>query len=260
MRTIAERNEEYFELGRIKTTRKINRMFILAMFGGMFAGFGSIGFTFGCHYGGTRLIGALLFPIGIILNTLAGAEVFMGNSMLSFPLLARKIKLWRFIMTQIVVFIGNFVGAVFIAALTAGSGALEIVSEFAVENAVIKASFTPTQAFLRGYLCNMLITLGIWASLVAKSTPGKIMSLYFPIVVFVIAGFENSITNIYFLSSGALASFMYHGSEQLPLILRGFVTNLVPVAIGNLFGGMTIGAMYKFAYVEKEKKNRRIDN
>ena len=49
-------------------------------------------FVFACLLlsGGSRLIGALIFPMGIILTTLAGADVFMGNALISMPVLAAR--------------------------------------------------------------------------------------------------------------------------------------------------------------------------
>ncbi len=259
MRTILERNEEYFKTARDKTTRKLHQLFVLSLFGGIFSAFGSIGFAFGSFYGGSRLIGALIFPMGIILTTLAGADVFMGNALISMPVLAGEIKFKDFMKTHGLVFLGNFVGAFAIAALTAGSGALEVISQSVVDTAVAKAELGFFNALLRGILCNMLVTLGVWSAVSAKSAAGKFMALYFPIVVFVSAGFENAITNIYFLTAGAFSSAMYHGSEELSVILWGFIKNLVPVALGNMIGGMSIGALYRVAYVEKNK-NQEKDN
>ena len=225
----------------------------MSLFGGIFSAFGSIGFAFGCFYGGSRLIGALIFPMGIILTTLAGADVFMGNALISMPVLAGEIKLTRFLKTHGLVFLGNFVGAFAIAVLTAGSGALEIISQSVIDTAVVKAEMGFFQALIRGILCNMLVTLGVWSAVVAKSAAGKFMALYFPIVVFVLAGFENAITNIYFLTAGAFSSAMYGGGAELGVILLGYLKNLVPVAIGNIIGGMSIGALYRVAYIEKNK-------
>lgn len=253
MRTILERNVEYFKTAKEKTSRKPHQLFVLALYGGIFSAFGSIGFAFGCFYGGSRLIGALIFPMGIILTTLAGADVFMGNALISLPVLAGEVKLKEFLKTHAFVFMGNFVGAFAIATLTAGSGALEVISQSVIDTAVVKSEMGFFQALLRGILCNMLVTLGVWSAVSAKSAAGKFMALYFPIVVFVVAGFENAITNIYFLTAGAFSSLMYNGGKEFGTILFGYIKNLVPVAIGNIIGGMSIGALYRVAYIEKNK-------
>lgn len=260
MRTILERNEEYFKTAKEKTSRKLHQLFVLSLFGGIFSAFGSIGFAFGQFYSGSRLVGALIFPMGIILTTLAGADVFMGNALISMPVLSGEVKLSKFLKTHALVFVGNFIGAFLIASLTAASGVLGGgIAESVISTAVAKAELAPYQSIIRGILCNMLVTLGVWSAVVAKSAAGKFMALYFPIVVFVSAGFENAITNVYFLTSGAFASAMYNGSSELGVILLGFAKNLIPVAIGNMIGGMAIGALYRIAYVEKNK-NREKDN
>ena len=260
MRSVAERNEEYFKTAKEKTSRKLHQLFVLSLFGGIFSAFGSIGFTFGWFYGGSKLIGALIFPMGIILTTLAGADVFMGNALIAMPVFAGEIKMWRFLKTHALVFIGNFIGASLIAVLTAASGVLSGgVTDLVISIATAKATIAPAEALFRGILCNMLVTLGVWSAVSAKSAAGKFMALYFPIVVFVAAGFENAITNIYFLTAGAASSLLYNGSAELGLILSGYVANLIPVAIGNIIGGMSIGLLYRVAYIEKHK-NQENDN
>lgn len=248
-----ERAKAYIEKGKHKTTNKRSKMLVLAILGGIFSAFGCIGYAFGSHYGNGHLTGTLIFPIGIIFTVMAGGELFMGNCLLSMPLLSGDVKLWQVVRNLFVVYIGNFVGAVLIAFLTAGSGAMATISSAMVNTAVVKSSLHPLEAFLRGLLCNMLITLGVWAAEASRNATGKILSVYFPVVVFVLAGFENANTNMYFLSAGAFASVLHQGSEGLSVILRGFVNNLVPVSLGNLVGGMAIGALYKHAHVEKEK-------
>lgn len=249
-----ERAKTYIEKGKHKTTHKRSKIFVLAILGGIFSAFGCIGYAFGYYFGGEtgQVMGALIFPVGIILTTMAGAELFTGNCLLSIPLLSGHVKFWRVIRNLLVVYIGNLIGSVLIAFLTTSSGVLELISTTVVDTAVMKATLNPMQAFIRGLLCNMLITLGVWAAEASKGAPGKILSVYFPVVVFVLAGFENANTNMYFLSAGVFSSILHHNSDELMTVARGFITNLLPVSLGNLVGGMSIGALYKFAHVEKE--------
>lgn len=247
-----ERAKTYIEKGKHKTTHKRSKIFVLAILGGIFSAFGSIGYAFGYYFGNGIITGALIFPVGIILTTMAGAELFTGNCLLSIPLLSGDVKLWRVIRNLFVVYIGNIIGSALIAFLTTSSGVLELISNTVVETAVMKSTLNPMQAFIRGLLCNMLITLGVWAAEASKGAAGKILSVYFPVVVFVLAGFENANTNMYFLAAGAFSSILHHNSTDLNVILHGFLTNLIPVSLGNLIGGMSIGALYKHAHVEKE--------
>lgn len=249
-----ERAKTYIEKGQHKTSHKHSKIFVLAILGGMFSAFGCIGYHFGKFYGGAtgEIFGALVFPIGIILTTMAGAELFTGNCLLSLPLLSGHVKLKRVIINLALVYAGNILGSIAIALITACSGVLEPLSGMVVAHAVAKAGLNPLRAFLRGLLCNMLITLGVWGAEASKGAPGKILSVYFPVVVFVLAGFENANTNMYFLSAGIFTSMFYESSASVLTILLGFVTNLIPVSLGNFVGGMTIGALYKHAHVEEE--------
>jgi formate/nitrite transporter FocA (FNT family) len=93
-------------------------------------------------------------------------------------------------------------------------------------------SFWP--CFIRGILCNMLVCVAVIMACSARTVTGKIMGIYFPIMTFVTCNFEHSIANMYFLPAGLMTAGQF-GSRFWEMF-----TNLIPVTLGNIIGGLTI--------------------
>ena len=137
---------------------------------------------------------------------------------------------------------GNFVGAFGLALLVVLSrqGAMNDhgVAAQAVAIATAKSSLPFGEAFFKGVLCNVLVCLAVWLAMAGRSVTDKILAVVFPISAFVAAGFEHSVANMYFLSTG----FLLQGD----LLDPGFVRNLVPVTLGNIVGGGIMVALVYF--------------
>ena len=81
-----------------------------------------------------------------------------------------------------------------------------------VAMAQVKVGLTFSQAFIRGILCNILVVMAVWMSYSAKDTISKIFAIWFPIMVFVVSGFEHSIANMFFIPMGIfLADITWSG-------------------------------------------------
>ena len=113
----------------------------------------------------------------------------------------------------------------------------------AVAVASSKAAMPFLQAVIRGILCNILVVLACWFQAGSKDMIGKIFAIWFPIMLFVFAGFEHSVANMTYIPLG-----MFLSSE---VTLAGFLNNLIPVTIGNLLGGaLFIPVFYTLIYKE----------
>jgi formate/nitrite transporter FocA (FNT family) len=108
------------------------------------------------------------------------------------------------------------------------------VGAAAARIATAKIQLPFVQALLRGVLCNMLVCLAIIIAISSRTTFGKILGIYFPIMVFVLCGYEHSIANMYFLPAGLLAEGRLLGS------FLSMFHNLIPVTIGNIIGGTLV--------------------
>ena len=248
----AEIADIWINNGVKKANLKTGKMLVLGMLAGVFIGFGAHVFILATSAGGdafqsmvAKLIGAALFPVGLMLVILCGAELFTGNNLLTLALMDKKITAGQMLKNWCLVYIGNFIGSVVLAFLLAKSGLYTgAVWEKAMAVAVAKASIPFMQAVIRGIACNVLVVLACWFQAGAKDLPGKIFGIWFPIMLFVFAGFEHSVANMTYLPLG-----IFLGADvSWGAFLLG---NLVPVTIGNLIGGAVI---IPFAYYYAYKK------
>jgi len=244
---------------------------LLGIMAGAFIGLGAMLCTIvttdtGLGFGLNKLLGGLVFCLGLILVVVAGAELFTGNCLIVVSWISGKTGLGRLARNWGLVYFANLAGSVMLVGLVfatmhwslngygVGANALQIA------NAKVNLSFA--SAFSRGILCNFLVCLAVWLCFSAKSVPGKILAILFPITAFVAAGFEHSVANMYFIPMGML---MAHQGPVLEaagvsaagvsnLDMAGFVGNLVPVTLGNIIGGaVMVGVVYWVSYLRRER-------
>ena len=228
------------------------KMLLLGMLAGAYIGFGAYVFILATAAGGdafqsmiAKLTGAALFPVGLMMVILCGAELFTGNNLLTLALMDKKITAGKMLKNWVIVYIGNLIGSVLLAFLLAKSGLLaDAAAERAMAVAASKASIPFMAAVIRGILCNVLVVLACWLQAGAKDLIGKIFGIWFPIMLFVFAGFEHSVANMTYIPMG-----MFLGADvTVGAFLLG---NLLPVTIGNLIGGAVV---VPFAYYYAYKK------
>jgi formate/nitrite transporter len=269
IKTPPEIEYELETIGEKKTNLSFASMFVLAILAGVYVGFGGALSTIVTHdlagyigIGFAKLIGGIVFSIGLILVILGGAELFTGNSLLVIPLFSHRIRLRKIIGNWIFVYIGNFVGAILLVLLVFLSGYWKInsaqVGLKAIEIANGKVNLSFLESFIRGILCNWLVCLAIWLSLAAKDLIGKIFGIMFPITAFVAMGFEHCIANMYFIPLGLLLKNTSVASTSIDLSCLTwrsfFFHNLLPVTLGNIIGGaFFVGFLYWLIYRRKVK-------
>ena len=226
----------------------VMQMFVLAILAGAFIGFGAAAYTAvmtgaDASFGPSRLLGGLVFSLGLILVIVGGAELFTGNALMIMAAVERKITLRRMLRSWGIVYLGNFVGAAGLAVVFGFSGLLEgAMGATATAIPEIKASLLPMEAFIRGALCNMLVCLAIWLTFAARSAAGKILAILWPISAFVLLGLEHSVANMYFFPQGWMVGSNVTISDAL--------SNLVWVTLGNIAGGAGgVALAYRFAFL-----------
>ena len=139
---------------------------------------------------------------------IAGGELFTGNNLMTMALLDKKITFKEMFSNWIIVYIGNFIGSVFLAFLISKTGlANENISELAVSTAIGKANLSISQALIRGFLCNILVVLAVWMATGAKDIGSKILAIWFPIMLFVLMGYEHSVANMFYIPLGNFYTF-----------------------------------------------------
>jgi formate/nitrite transporter len=231
---------------------------------------GAVAFTTALPFGVGRLLAGLVFAVGLILVVVGGAELFTGNALIMMAFASKKVTVAQLLRNWVIVYIGNFVGAILTAYLvflgkqyTFGAGSIGLA---ALNTGEVKTSLGFVQAVALGIMCNALVCMAVWMCYSARTTTDKILAIIPPIATFVAAGFEHSIANMYFIplalfvkNSGDAKFFETIGktAADFPHLTWGnfFVMNLLPVTIGNIIGGaVMVGLIYWFIYLHHQTK------
>ena len=197
------------DVGVAKAALPAPKVFALAVLAGAFIALGALfattvtAGTSDLAFGVTRLLAGVTFSLGLILVVVAGAELFTGNNLVVMAWAGRRVSTTRLLAGWLLVYVGNFAGAIATAALVYfarqyefGGGA---VGEQALAIGVAKTSLGFGQAVLLGTLCNALVCLAVWLTYSARTVADKILAVVPPIAAFVAAGFEHSVANMYFI-------------------------------------------------------------
>lgn len=244
LKTFAQAAEDYCAAAEKRVTQSLPRLLLLGALAGAFIAFAGVAASIGGALGG-KLASATIFPIGLTMVLLAGSELFTGNCLFLMPLLRRNITAGHMLRNWVAVYLGNLLGSVAVAFLVVQCGALDGIAEAAVSTALTKAALPFGVALLRGVLCNFLVCLAVWMAFCAQSAGGKMVSLFGPIFLFVLCGFEHSVANMYYIPAGI---FLAENGEVTWLSLW---QNLLPVTLGNMVGGCGLGGILYLLYGRK---------
>lgn len=232
------------------------------------AGFVNAGFA---SAGVSQLILGAVFPVGLIITILTGAELFTGDAMLA-PVAAFIHKVsWASVLNLWVwVYVGNLIGSLvwayimsygpYTSVSATGTIAASAFGVRAVQISIAKVSYFGTaglwSAFLKGIGCNWLVNLAVLLGICADDLIGKFFGIWFPIMAFVSSGLEHSVANMMFIPAGLMT--MPYLSEAQIATLPGianlswvslWTNNLIPVTLGNIVGGMIfVGLLYWIAF------------
>jgi formate/nitrite transporter len=208
----------------------------------------------GIDEGLKRFMGAAVFPVGLMLVVIAGGELFTGNCLLSLAWFHRRISLGKLLRNWALVFASNLVGSVFLAWIVTAAGlygaaaAPNSAGSLIISMAESKVNLAFWPLLLRGIGCNILVVLGVWLAMAAESIVSKIFACWFPVMLFVLVGFEHSVANMYFIPAG-----IFLGADVG--LFGFFVRNLLPVTLGNIIGGsIIVPGVYFLSYVIKDEK------
>ena len=261
MKSPAEIAVKYEAVGKGKTELPVLKTFLLGILAGAFIALGGLGSQIASvcasDPSAARVISSVVFPIGLFMVLVGGAELFTGNCLIMIPVLSKKASVAGMLKNWVLVYFGNMVGG-FLIALGASFGhtysfADGKLAELVVNTAVTKANISFSDGLIRGILCNVLVCMAVWCSFAADELAGKVLALWLPVMLFIICGFEHSVANMYFIPAGMLTSSLYGISAGNLSLFGFFVTNLIPVTIGNIIGGgICVGAMYYAIYLKKQ--------
>lgn len=228
---------------------------------GVMIGFGAAVSNVAAHnianVGLARLAAAVVFPVGLMMVILMGAELFTGDCLMAMGVPEKDISFLDLVKMLITVYIGNFVGGAILAVLIAMSGQLNysggLLGAYTINLAINKVNLTPDRAIASGILCNILVSAAVLMAMCAKDVSGKLLVSFFVIMLFVTGGFEHCVANMYYITAGLIAkanpqyvelAMEHYGltvDKIASLSLKNMlVSNLLPVTIGNIIGGSLV--------------------
>ncbi len=258
------------DTGKAKTAYPVYKMLLLGILAGVFISFGAVGATTVSatitNPSIARLLQAVVFPVGLSLVLIAGSELFTGNALIAVGVFHKEIPVTKMLKNWFFVYIGNFIGSVLAALIAFGANQFTLFNNGVAVNTIAiaqtKCSLDFVGAMCSGILCNIIVCIAVWMSYASKNAGGKIAVVYLPIVAFVLAGFEHSVANMYYISAGLLAktnpvflqAALDAGKSVSNISISGMLLgNLLPVTIGNIIGGLFVAFMYQNIYLRNEK-------
>ncbi len=198
---------------------------------------------------GSLLVGAMLFPVGFIMLYLMKFDLLTGVFTLV-PLavinkrpgctIDQMLRNWG------LVFLGNFAGALTVAFFasfiltygynTDGGALAEKVGHIGESRTLgyqahgVEGWFT---IFIRGMLCNWMVSMGVVGALISTSATGKMVAMWMPVMLFFFMGFEHSIVNMFLFPFSMIMGGDFTVFDYL-------VWNEIPTVLGNLVGGLCL--------------------
>ncbi|KAF5543554.1 formate transport [Fusarium phyllophilum] len=199
-----------------------------------------------------KLFGAGVFPLGLVLVVLTGADLFTATTMFTLTaVLQGRLPIRKMLLHWFLCFFGNLAGSLFVMSIIMGYGGVfdaspykEVVMSFASKKQI---SPQVHQIFLKAIGCNWLVCLAVFLGIQAKDLASKVIGMWWPIFAFVVLGLEHVVANMFYMS---LAIWLKTPDLTVGLyIWKG----MIPATIGNIIGGgMFVGVYYWYMYLFDE--------
>lgn len=264
-----ELTQAYAAAGEAKTKKSALELFVLAIMAGAMIALGCAATNTAAHgisdVGLMRTVLGLLFPVGLCMVIVTGAELFTGNSLIVISALDRRCSVAAMLRNWCIVYLGNLVGSALVAAACAFFGQLDYskgqLAVFTIKLAIGKCSLPFMNGVVLGVFCNVLVCMGVLMAMAAKDAAGRLIGAYMPVVFFVVCGFEHCVANMYYILAGIFAAMdpaysalaVQAGLDLSKLTLFNFLfANLLPVTIGNVIGGGLLGAGMWLCYLRRK--------
>ena len=277
--SISEVMEQYTSNIDKKAKYSFGELIIRSFLAGAMIAFGAEASNVASHYiqnvGIARTVAGIVFPIGLMMVILMGAELFTGDCMIAIGVSEKKISVKKCIAMLSTIWVGNFLGGIVISLLTYFSGQYNysggVLGAYTLKVAISKVSLPFGTAVASGILCNILVCAAVLMAMCASDVTGKLISSFFIIFAFVISGFEHCVANMYYITAGLLCkmnpdylkaaydNFGITESQLNSLSIKTFlINNLLPVTIGNIIGGILfVGIPLYYLNISKSKTIRK---
>ena len=257
----AEIKEAVEKVGVKKANLPFLASLMLAVIAGGGIGLGALYYTVvvsdpGLSFAAARVMGGVVFSLGLIIVLVGGAELFTGNNLIVMAWASGNVSAKEMLRNWVVVYFGNLIGALGLVILVFFSHHLDMnggrVGLSILNTAVAKIQPDAVTLFFKGVLCNLLVCLAVWLAYAGRTVTDKIVAAILPVSAFIAAGFEHCVANMYFLPLAWLMTRTGNVPADFDasvITMTGIIHNLVPVTLGNIVGGAgLVGAMYWTIY------------
>ncbi len=258
MIAIGQAVDNYVEGCNNKVNSPTLTLLLKAVLAGAMIAFGAAAGNVASHaipnVGLARVASGVVFPMGLMMIVMMGFELFTGDCLMAMAVARKKQPLLAMVRVLVLVFVGNFIGGTLLSAMVYYSGQMNyssgLLGAYTIKVAMGKTSMSFGAALVSGILCNVLVCAAVVMANQAKDVTGKLVAIFFVIMLFVVEGFEHCVANMYYIGAGLFAN-MNETYRQVAMDTYGYtvdqlsnlnitnylVGNLVPVTIGNIIGG-----------------------
>lgn len=257
-----------------KTMKASSKVFLLAIMAGVFIGLGFVYCSVANVTGTGKIVGGLVFSLGLLLVIVFGGDLFTSSTMTLIAKVNKQVTWQQMFSNWGIVFTGNFIGALLLVGLIIMSGHPfdnnGSIGLFYIKTAEHKLTHTFIEAVGLGILCNLMVCLAVWMSFGARTLTEKMIAVLFPVGLFIAAGYEHSVANMFMVPAG-IYTYQLATPEMLAQLSNpahfaqtlnwgNFITaNLIPVTIGNIIGGGVMVGLYQWLiYLRSDAKHKQI--
>lgn len=235
---------ETVQAAKRKAGLGVQDMLLRGALAGAFLGFATSMVFIVQSQGVAPIVGAILFPVGFVILVLLGLELATGNfAILPAGVAAGQVTFAQLLRNWFWVYTGNLIGSVGYALLfyltltncgTNNGGPVGDLLRAAAQKKTVAYLAAGgagwATAFIKAILCNWMVTIGALLAMASRSTAGKIVAMWLPIMTFFAQGFEHSIVNMFVIPTGMML--------KAPItVANWWLWNQIPVTLGNILSG-----------------------
>ncbi len=251
--------KDLVQMGAAKANLPLKDLLIRGFLSGAFLGYATVlAFTTTVQTG-LGVAGALLFPVGFSMIVLLGLELVTGNfATVPMAVMSKEATGRGLGYNWFWVFTANLAGSVFFGSLfflyitkvghTYDVDVIQRVIAVAEDKTLVykeQGALGMIVVFVKAFLCNWMVTLGVVLGMASTSSLGKIVGLWLPIFSFFALGLEHSVVNMFVIPTAMMLKAPISAGDW-------WFWNQIPVTIGNIAGGFILtGYLLHKTYYKK---------
>ncbi len=259
--TPQEITEKVLGLSKTKTAMPWKNQLPLTFLAGLYIGLGGMFCTLFMSdvtlpFAVQKMMGGVVFSLGLSLVLIAGAELYTGNTMIAAGALDGRISWGATLGNWVRVWLGNALGALTLVALVYFSSIADTGPLARGMMTVAAGKLAPDWGtiMVKGMLCNLLVCLGVWVGYAGRTVIDKCVGVILPVSAFVALGFEHCVANMYFLPLAyvlKLAGYAPEGVNLDVITLANIAKNLSAATLGNTIAGAALAFVYYAAFKKR---------